>query len=349
MSGALHVIEPGLHTTVQDLGRIGYQRLGLPVSGALDSVALRIANILVGNAPGIAGLEVLFAGPTLEVRADSVRLAVAGGSAAIEVLGTPTYRSAPLQSVRLLRGQQFRIGATGASAVAYLALAGGFALPAFLGSLATYERASLGGLEGRALKTGDLLPLAVPAAEARAEQMLPGFELAPPTRVRVVLGPQDDYFTPAAVSCFLSSPYRVGREADRMGMRLDGPVLAHAKGYNIVSDGIAPGAIQVPGSGLPIMLLADRQTTGGYPKIATVISADLPAIGRLGPGAQLAFEALSIAEAVAARQALETRLAALPGRLQAVQAGVGLDERQLFEANLVSGVVDAHGPADSDD
>ncbi len=346
MTGALHVIEPGLHTTVQDLGRVGYQRLGVPVSGALDSIALRVANIVVGNAPDMGGLEILFAGPALEVQTDSVRLAIAGGSAAIEVLGSPARRIAALQSVRLLRGQQFRIGTTGASAVAYLAIAGGFALPAFLGSQATYARAALGGLKGRALKAGDRLPLAAAAAEPRAEQMLPGFDLARPTRVRVVLGPQDDYFTPAALSCFLSSRYRVSREADRMGMRLDGPVLAHAKGYNIVSDGIAPGAIQVPGSGLPIVLLADRQTTGGSPKIATVISADVPAIGRLGPGAQIAFEALPVEEAEAARRALEARLAALPGRLQAMQTSVGLDERQLFEANLVSGVVDARDRID---
>ena len=147
--------------------------------------------------------------------------------------------------------------------------------------------------------------------------MLPTLDLAPPARFRVVLGPQDDYFTDrGAPNAARVSAYTVSPASDRMGMRLDGPALEHApRGYNIVSDGIAPGSIQVPGNGLPIVLLADRQTTGGYPKIATVISADLPALGRLRPGATVGFEAVSMEDAEAARRELEARLAALRARL----------------------------------
>ncbi len=190
---------------------------------------------------------------------------------------------------------------------------GGFDITPVLGSLSTYTRGGIGGIEGRALKAGDAIPLRLPAAPEREEQMLPSLDLAPPKRFRVILGPQDDYFTEAGIATLLGATYTVTPATDRMGMRLDGPKLEHAKGYNIVSDGIAPGSIQVPGNGLPIVLLADRQTTGGYPKIATVISADLPALGRLVPGSKMAFEAVDIEAAEAAARLLAAELAAMPG------------------------------------
>jgi 5-oxoprolinase (ATP-hydrolysing) subunit C len=157
--------------------------------------------------------------------------------------------------------------------------------------------------------------------------------------VRVIPGPQDDYFTPEAMSAFLTAEWMVTRETDRMGLRLNGPVLAHAKGANIVSDGIAPGAIQVPGNGLPIILLADRQTTGGYPKIATVISADLPALGRVVPGTKLRFEPVTLEEAEAARAALEGRMRTLPDALVAARLDA-IDASRLMTVNLISGVTD---------
>jgi allophanate hydrolase subunit 2 len=171
--------------------------------------------------------------------------------------------------------------------------------------------------------------------------MLPALDLAPPKRFRVILGPQDDYFTQAGIDALLSSTYTVTPASDRMGMRLSGPTIAHAKGYNIVSDGIAPGSIQVPGNGLPIVLLADRQTTGGYPKIATVISADLPALGRLVPGAQVAFGAVDIVAAEAAARRLAADLAALSDRIVPARREPVLDAARLLAENLVSGVADA--------
>lgn len=171
--------------------------------------------------------------------------------------------------------------------------------------------------------------------------MLPSLDLSAPARFRVVLGPQDDYFTDAAIRTLLEATYTVTQATDRMGMRLDGPLLEHAKGFNIVSDGIAPGAIQVPGNGLPIVLLADRQTTGGYPKVAAVISADLAALGRLMPGAKVAFEAVSIDSAEAARRQMAADIADLEASVTAARREGVIDEARLMAANLVSGMVDA--------
>lgn len=339
MSGYLRIVQPGLHTTVQDLGRIGAQRLGIPVSGALDAAALRAANVVVGNAPATAALEMTALGPTLEIVADSVRVAIAGGDSKLVVDhqdGT-TMPVPGLQSIRVHRGGRIRIPAISGSSVAYLAIEGGMALSPFMGSYATYVRGGFGGFQGRALAAGDAVPLNRGSVDDRPEQRLPNYPLSPPSEVRVVLGPQDDFFGPEAIAAFLGATYRVSREADRMGLRLEGPPLDHAKGYNIVSDGIAPGSIQVPGSRQPIVLLADRQTTGGYPKIATVISADLPAMGRLLPGNPVSFRAVTIAEAQALRRSREKEWSALPGRLQIVRAE-GVDLERLLSANLISGV-----------
>jgi biotin-dependent carboxylase-like uncharacterized protein len=348
MRPALRVVAPGLMTTVQDLGRPGYQRLGIPVSGALDSVSLRAANLIVGNPPALGALEIAYQGPTLLVEADSVRVAYAGTSAAIDILAgegasNGGQRLAPLQSALLRKGQRLRVGALAGGAVGYLAVEGGFDIAPVLGSQSTYARAGLGGLEGRALRAGDLLPLRQARAELREERMLPSLDLAPPRRFRVVLGPQDDYFSAQGQRTLLEGTYTVSPASDRMGMRLEGPVLEHsAKGNNIVSDGIAPGSIQVPGNGLPIVLLADRQTTGGYPKIATVISADIPALGRLTPGAKVAFEAVTADAAEAACRVLASRLAAMAEDIVPVRRAAAIDEAALLGTNLVSGMVNAH-------
>lgn len=341
-AGTLRVVQPGLHTTVQDLGRIGFQKLGIPVSGALDTTALRAANVVVGNPQDMAGLEIAVMGPLLEVEAESTRVAIAGlGSSLVIEAADGTRREVPpLQSARLVRGDRARVNAASGSAVAYLAVEGGLALKSFMGSLATYVRGGFGGFDGRALAAGDRLPLAVEAVEMRTEMHLTNFDLSPIVEARIILGPQDDYFAPEALETLLNTAYNVSREADRMGIRLEGQPLAHSKGYNIVSDGIAPGSIQVPGSRLPIILLADRQTAGGYPKIATIISADLAATGRLLPGMPLRFRSVTVADAQAARRRLEEQLADLPNQLTAVRPE-GPDLDRLYDSNLVSGVVDA--------
>lgn len=344
MSASLKVIQPGMQTTVQDLGRHGGQSLGIPVSGAIDPTALRAANVVVGNPQDTAGLEIALSGPTLEIAADSVRVALAGGTTELTIQrrSGESERVRALQSARLVRGDTVRVGSVSGSAVAYLGIEGGLDLPPFQGSLSTYVRGGFGGLDGRALKAGDLLPLRQAAAPDRGEIGLDGLDLQPRATIRVVLGPQDDYFTPEALETFLGSEYIVSREADRMGMRLEGPALAHNdKGFNIVSDGIAPGAVQVPGNGLPIILLADRQSTGGYPKIATVISVDLPALGRTSPGARLRFERVTVETAQRLRREHEAVMNALPGRLTTVRAQ-GFDLERLLKENLVSGVIDGH-------
>jgi biotin-dependent carboxylase-like uncharacterized protein len=344
MTGALKIIQPGLSTTVQDLGRTGRQRFGIPVSGAADWVALRAANVVVGNAQETAGLEMVLMGPVVEVMAEAVRVAVAGGTAELAVTRAESGESVrvpALQSVRARRGDRIRIGAITGSTVAYLVIEGGIGVAPFQNSRSTYVRGGIGGFEGRPLKEGDLLSLSRDSVPERGEMRLEGLQLAPKPVVRIVAGPQDDYFTPEALARLTRETYTVSREADRMGMRLDGPVLTHAKGFNIVSDGIAPGAIQVPGNGLPIILLADRQSTGGYPKIATVASADLPALGRTGPGAKLRFELISVEAAQRLRRELEAEIAQLGGRL-APAGATGPDLARLLNENLISGVADAH-------
>jgi biotin-dependent carboxylase-like uncharacterized protein len=340
MTAALKVLAPGLHTTVQDLGRPGYQAIGVPVSGALDGFSLRLANALVGNFSGSPALEILLSGPTLEVAADTVRVALAGTGASLEIGAEKPRVIGAGQSLTLPRGEVFQIVPGEQSACCYLAAEGGIAVPLVLGSASTYVRAAIGGIEGRALRRGDVVPLGVACASARAELRLPS---PPPPAgehpIRVVLGPQQEYFTAEAVATLLGSEFRVSPAADRMGMRLDGPPLRHRHGWDIVSDAIATGAIQVPGSGQPILLLADHQTTGGYPKIATVVSADLPVVGRRRPGDALRFVAITVETAEALCRDAERRLVELVAALEAVPQRNGIDLGSLYGGNLISGVV----------
>ena len=344
MTAALEVIAPGLHSTVQDLGRFGCQRFGVPVAGALDAEGLALANALVGNPRDTAALEILHAGPTLAVAAEAVRVVLAGAEAEMALVGGP--RIAPWRSIRLVRGERLRIGALSGSATAYLAIAGGLALAPVLGSLSTYVRGRLGGLEGRPLAAGDRLPLAAASAEPGMERGLERPPSAPQGPVRVVLGPQADHFTAEAIETLLDAEFTVSAAADRMGMRLDGPRLTHRGAYDIVSDGIATGAIQVPGSGQPIVLLADHQTTGGYPKIATVIAADLPRLGRLRPGDRLRFTAVEAAEAEQAHRAAAAALARIIARIRPAPPVARLDLAALWRENLVSGAIADDPPFD---
>lgn len=306
---ALEVLAPGIHTTVQDHGRIGYQDIGVPPSGPLDRISLNLANALVGNAPGTAALEMLLQGPTLKVMAESVRLALVGCSAGIEMRSGDAEIIPAGRSVRLARGEVFRIGALRDSVCAYLAIEGGLDIPSVLGSASTYVRGAIGGFQGRRLQPGDVVPLKLAGADVRAEYALPSpFDLALDQPIRVVPGPQVDYFTDDAVQTFLSSDYTVSPQADRMGYRLAGPALAHVKGHDIVSDGIVTGAIQVPGSGLPIVLMVDHQTIGGYPKIATVISADIPVVARRRPGRPIRFVTVDVNQAEFLRSEQEAAL-----------------------------------------
>jgi biotin-dependent carboxylase-like uncharacterized protein len=254
-----------------------------------------------------------------------------------------TRRVGSARSVRLAHDARLRV-IIGRNVISCtLAIEGGIALAPVMGSLSTYARARIGGFDGRVLANGDLLAIVRAEVEERPEMALPDLDLAVPPRIRVVLGPQDDYFTQEALATFLGGPYRITQAADRMGMRLEGATLEHGKGFNIVSDGIAPGSIQVPGDRQPIILLADRQTTGGYPKIATVASVDLPALGRVGPGSVLHFEAVSVEVAEDLRREQARIEAGWREALQPIAASVGVREGALYDSNLISGVADAWG------
>jgi allophanate hydrolase len=225
------------------------------------------------------------------------------------------------------------------SSTAYLAIAGGLALPPFMGSLSTYARAGIGGFNGRKLAAGDVLPLKLGQAPLGDERRLGAPFDYGSGPIRAVWGPQDDYFSGRGRKTFVESDYRVSKEADRMGIRFEGPTIEHSKGADIISDGIGPGAIQVPGAGLPIVLLGDRQTVGGYSKIATVASVDLPRLGRLLPGQTVRFTAVSVEQAERLRRDQEARLARAIADLPVARPPGGIDLARLYEENLIDGIV----------
>ena len=296
----LLVLEPGLQTTVQDLGRPGLMRIGVTPGGALDRAALVLGNRLVGNDPGAAALEVTLLGPRLRFTGAAV-VAIVGGDLAPTLDGAPLPLLCPV-AVPAGGEVAFAPGAaptTGARC--YLCVAGGIAVPEVMGSRSTDLAARFGGWHGRALQSGDELPLG-PAGGSPDELLRRRLVHPPPAHdpaqpIRVVLGPQSERFAAAGVTTFLNAAYVVSLRSDRMGLRLDGPVIAHAAGADLVSEGIAHGAVQVPGDGHPIVLLAARQTIGGYPKIATVAAADLDALGQRRPGDPVRFTPVDVREA----------------------------------------------------
>ena len=340
MTGGLLCLEPGPTTTVQDNGRPGFAHQGLAASGAVDPRALRAANRLVGNGAEAAVLELALGGGSFRVLVESARVAVTGARVPLTIDGEPAALD---RSHTLRRDQVLRVGPTSEGVWAYLAVAGGIATPPVLGSRSTHLRAGIGGMEGRRLRAGDLLPLPCETAPAGQElQLAAPFPTRDDRAIRVVLGPQEDRFTEGARAAFAAQTFRVAAAFDRMAMRLEGDPLDHVDGYNIVSDAVIPGSVQVPGNGLPIVMLADHQTTGGYPKIATVISADLPVLAQRRPGSPVRFMAISVEAAVQARAAEAARLRQLLAGAVPVRGGGGaLTAEHLLAANLVGGVVDA--------
>jgi biotin-dependent carboxylase-like uncharacterized protein len=310
----LSVQDGGPLTTIQDAGRFGHLRVGIPTSGPMDREAFLLANRLVGNPDDAAALECTLMGPRLEL-SDARLIAVTGADM------TPTVNGAAIpmwEAVPVTAGDVLKLGPARAGVRAYVALAGGLDTPRVLGSRSTYVRGRLGGIGGRAIRKGDRLPLgaaAVSYAGARPRRLRAGRAPAYATEaeVAVTLGPQDDRFTPAGIAAFLEGPYELSPQSDRMGARLKGPFIEHTRGHDIISDGVPMGGIQVIGDGQPIVLLADRQSAGGYTKIATVCSFDLPRIAQLKPGGRLAFRRVTVAEAHAmlrdSIRALDTAIA----------------------------------------
>ena len=304
---SITVLNPGLLTTVQDQGRIGYQQFGVSVSGVMDPRAATVANMLVGNDDKEAVLECTMMGPQLQFDKANC-IAITGGDLMPTIDGkpVPNYTAIKVEAGQVLK---FTMPKTGCRA--FIAFAGGLDIPEVMGSRSTYMKAKIGGLEGRKLQKGDVIGFRAPTSELKnmnfrsmASEFVPRKEYT----IRVVLGPQDDYFTDAGIQTFLSEVYTVTPEFDRMGCRLEGTAIQHKDGGDIISDGIAFGAIQVPSAGKPIIMLGDRQTTGGYTKIANVISADFRILAQLKTGDKVRFEKVSVK---AAQDALLTQRAAL--------------------------------------
>ena len=291
----------GLLTTVQDLGRRGHRSSGVPLSGAMDPFALRVANLLVGNAEDAAALECTLRGPELVFSADTV-VAVTGAVFA----GVPAWRPWVVRADVPLKLGPVQRGCRG-----YLAVAGGIGVAPVLGSRSTYLRAGLGGFQGRALRDGDVLPATATVRRVGEhwridERILPAYATVP--RVRVVRGAQAAEFG----SALRGAEFRITPQSDRMGLRLGGPRLLRIGGaVELVSSAVAPGTVQIPPDGQPILLMADAQTIGGYPQAAHVVSVDLPLVAQLRPGDGLRFEAVSLAEAQELILAQERSLALL--------------------------------------
>lgn len=316
MTRALRIITAGPHASVQDRGRPGQQWLGIPEGGALDRVALSLGNALVGNPLDAAAIEVCMGNIAIELLAPA-RVALTGTSEAVLSVQDSTGYSMTVEanrSVDLDAGRQIRLAAMPDSNTAILAFSGGIDTPPVMSSRSTSVSATIGWRNGRLLQDGDTLPLGEIEALAEPEWIMDDPVDGDRAVIRCVRGPQDERFTDAALATFFSDEFKVSPTLSRMGMRLEGPVLEHVTNADIPSDGIVTGTIQVPGNGQPIVLLADHQSTGGYTKVATVISADFPKLARLRPGEGLVFAEVSVVEAEAIARERQRRLDAAIAR-----------------------------------
>ncbi|MFN0017403.1 MAG: biotin-dependent carboxyltransferase family protein, partial [Pirellulaceae bacterium] len=295
---SIQVIRPGLLTTVQDLGRLGKQRYGVVVGGAMDTFALRMANLLVGNEEGVAALEMTLLGPTLRFEQDTL-VALCGGEfrATVGDVPLPTWRP-----VFIGKGSVLTCGSAISGCRGYLAIAGGIDVPMVLGSRSTYLHGKFGGHDGRAMREGDLLnishsTLAVSRTPSpwRVGSVTPAYDDHP--TLRVLLGSEFDGLSSQSQEQLFHSEFVVTPQSDRMGYRLSGPPLQRQSPRELISDAVCPGVIQVPADGQPILLMADCATTGGYPKAACIANVDLPLAAQLRPGDRLRFAAISLAEA----------------------------------------------------
>ena len=320
-------------SSVQDGGRYGAQRYGLTPSGAMDRTALAAANTLVGNAAFAAGVEIGPFGAAFTAREGAVRVALAGASRNADIAGR-AVASDP--SMTLADGETLTLGFARGGSFSYLAIEGGIKGEPVFGSLSVNARAGLGSPYPRPLQAGD--ELQTQAASGAPERRI-DLPAAIDGSIRVVLGPQDDEFGDAT-KLFLDSEWKISATSDRMGYRLEGPVIKHLHGHNIVSDGTVNGSIQVPGNGAPIVLMPDRGTTGGYPKIATVISADLGRFAQIPAGKGFRFKAVSMTEAQGEARKFSDLLRALPDRLRPID-NFDLNMEALQDANVAGSAVSA--------
>jgi len=324
----------GPASSVQDGGRPGAQRYGLVPSGAMDRLALAAANALVGNPTFAAAVEIGPFGASFTARDGAVRVALSGAHRNADIAKRPVGFDT---SVTLADGESLTLGFARGGSFSYLAIEGGVQGEPMFGSLAVNARAGLGSPYPRPLQAGDELQAVAPSGAAERRIELPAALDGP---IRVVLGPQDDEFSDEVKKLFLDSEWKISATSDRMGYRLEGPVIRHLHGHNIVSDGTVNGSIQVPGNGAPIVLMPDRGTSGGYPKIATVISADLGRFAQIPAGRGFRFKAISMAEAQAEAQNLAKLLRGLPDRLRDIE-NFDLNLEALQDANVAGAAVSA--------
>jgi biotin-dependent carboxylase-like uncharacterized protein len=311
----IRVVEPGMFTTVQDLGREGFGAAGVSPSGAADALSLRIGNLLLGNPEGAAGLEMTLLGGAFEFpEGGTIALAGSDFGATLEGAGVEIWTR-----VEMSPGQTLRVGPTRTGARCYLCVLGGIAVEMFLGSASTHVLSGLGGFKGRPLRKGDVLSIGEPSAAGSTRATGPtrakrlstrGRNLIAARKVlRVTPGPQSDWFEEGAQQEFFGARYRVTEASNRLGLRLDGAAVPARGGAEMISEGVALGAVQIPEGGQPIILFVEQQTTGGYPKIANVISADFQCLGQLRPRDEVRFQVVTWDEARAALQEQEAVMA----------------------------------------
>jgi biotin-dependent carboxylase-like uncharacterized protein len=324
----------GPASSVQDSGRFGAQRYGLAPSGAMDRLSLAAANCLAGNALFAPAIEIGPYGAAFNARGGAVRVALSGSPRSADITGRPVAWDT---SATIAEGETLKLGMARGGSFSYLAIEGGIEGEPTFGSLAVNARAGLGSPFPRPLQAGD--ELSVAAASAGPERRI-DLPTAAAGAIRVALGPQNDEFGDDALSLFLDSEWKVSATSDRMGYRLEGPVIKHLHGHNIVSDGTVNGSIQVPGNGQPIVLMSDRGTSGGYPKIATVISADFGRFAQLPAGTAFRFKAVSMEEAQAEARKFAELLRTLPDRLGPIDS-FDLNIKALQDANVAGVAVNA--------
>ncbi|WGR96349.1 biotin-dependent carboxyltransferase family protein [Bradyrhizobium sp. ISRA443] len=324
----------GPASSVQDGGRPGSQRYGLTPSGAIDRLALAAANALVGNEPFAAAVEIGPFGAAFTARGGAVRVGLAGAPRSAEIGGRAIAFNS---SATLADGETLTLGFARGGSFSYLAIEHGIEGEPMFGSLAVNARAGLGSPYPRPLQNGDELTTEAASGAAERRIELPAINDAP---IRIVFGPQDDEFSGESKKLFLDSEWKISATSDRMGYRLEGPVIKHLDGHNIVSDGTVNGSIQIPGNGQPIVLMPDRGTSGGYPKIATVISADFCRFAQVSAGRPFRFKAVTMAEAQAEARKFHELLRSLPDRLRGSE-DFGLNIEALRDANVAGQAVSA--------
>jgi 5-oxoprolinase (ATP-hydrolysing) subunit C len=331
---ALEILRSGLGNTIQDCGRHGWLRFGVTPAGPMDWTMHWLASKMAGCPPSAAAaIEVTIGGIEIGVEGGPVSIAVAAPGFLVSL---NRALASSLGRLTLSPGDRLTVRAGASGSWGYLLPSARIRLPKVMGSLATHTRSGLGGLEGRMLREGDKIQLA--DLRTQPDGSIARLPIAETSNlIRIVLGPQSDYFSERGLATLFGETFVLTTQMDRMAYWLDGPRIEHAKGFNIVSDGIAQGSIQVPGNGLPLILMADRQSTGGYPKIATVVRADLPRLAQLRTGARLTFTPVTVEEAGFALQEARRLLGTLAGEI--VTSSRFISSETLLASNLVDGVV----------